>query len=333
MRQMFQPFRFSFWWRMAVLGIFTGEITGGGGGVPGGIPGNGSGGGHPVAHPFPGGMGWFTPAHILEIALVFVLFVIFVSLIFVYISSILRFVLFDAVLMGHARIREGWRKWREAGRRFFGWNLALLLIGWMCVVACIFLPAYLLFTSHHWGFWYIDGTAIGGLALGVFAMIVAGFAMTFATVLAKDFVVPIMALDDVGWQDGWRRFLVIARDHWSEYVLYLVMKILLRIGIGMVQGAIGFIVSMIVILPAAIFVGFGVAIGIGAATVVKALLITAGIVLFLIVMLLLVAITALIGAPVAFFFPAYAIYFFAGRYEALGRIVFPAPAPPIQGTV
>jgi hypothetical protein len=43
-----------------------------------------------------------------------------------------------------------------------------------------------------------------------------------------------------------------------------------------------------------------------------------------------VALMALIGAPVAFFFPSYAIYFFAGRYEALGRIVFPVP---VQQTI
>jgi hypothetical protein len=34
---------------------------------------------------------------------------------------------------------------------------------------------------------------------------------------------------------------------------------------------------------------------------------------------------ALISVPVIVFFPAYAIYFFAGRYPQLGSLIYPAP--------
>ena len=35
--------------------------------------------------------------------------------------------------------------------------------------------------------------------------------LAIAGIVAKDFVVPIMALENVGWQDAWRRFLAVAR--------------------------------------------------------------------------------------------------------------------------
>ena len=323
---MFQPFRFSFWWRIAILGLLTGEISGGGGGgVPGGIPGGGSGGGHRVPHPFPGGMGWFTPAHILELAIGIVLFFVVIGLIWAYINSILRFVLLDAVLHGTTRIREGWRKWRVPGRQYFLWNLAMLLIGWMIAVVCILLPLYLLYTGHHLGFWFIDGAAIATLVLGFVAMTVLGIALAIAAILAKDFVVPIMAFDHVGWQEGWKRFLAIARGHASEYVLYFVIKGVMRIVVGLAQGAVFIILALIIGIPAVILVVVGVTAGATATAAVKAFLITLGIVGGMVVAALMVTIAALVGAPVAYFFVSYAVYFFAGRYEGLRRIVFPVP--------
>jgi len=38
---------------------------------------------------------------------------------------------------------------------------------------------------------------------------------------------------------------------------------------------------------------------------------------------------ALISVPVIVFFPAYAIYFFAGRYPQLGSLIYPPPPVPV----
>jgi hypothetical protein len=90
---------------------------------------------------------------------------------------------------------------------------------------------------------------------------------------------------------------------------------------------------VILAIPTVFLVIAGVAVGAGATVVAKALLVTLGIVLGLLLGALVMALSAFIGAPVAFFFPAYAIYFFAGRYEPLGRIVFPAPVQPVGPTI
>jgi hypothetical protein len=327
---MFRPFRLSFWLRIAVLGLFTGEFAGEGfhGNFPGSFPGHAGNMGHAGTHaPFPWHLEWFTLAHIVPAVIIFALFMIALTLIFLYISSTLRFVLFDAVLHGDARIGEGWRKWRETGRRYLVWQLLLALAGWGLLISCLIVPLLMLFPNHI-GFWHIDAQAIIVLAIGFFAMMVLGFVMAIATILAKDFVVPIMALEGVGWQEGWRRYLDIARGHASEYVIYFLMKIVLRIVAGIGHGIITFFVALLFAIPVAIAAIVGVSIGVGATMVVKALLITMAIVAGLLLLAVFVAISAFTGAPIAFFFPAYSIYFFAGRYAPLGRIVFPAPPPP-----
>lgn len=327
---MFRPFRFAFWARMAILGFLTGEFASGGFNFPSGFPHPGSSGGShgpthsPTLHP-----GWFTPQHIIGLVVVFGLVLLVVVLIFVYISSVLRFVLFDTVLHGDPHIAAGWRKWRPAGRKFFVWQLLVTFLGWCLLLACVGLPLLLLYTGHHLGFWFIDATAVAVLVLSVLSWIVFALAFGIVIVLAKDFVVPIMALEGVGWQEGWNRFFAIARGHASEYVLYLVMKIVLRIAAGIGHGLLMFMLILILIVPGIVAGVAGVAIAAGATTAVKALLITLGIVGAIFVLLFVIAFSAFIGAPIAFYFPAYAIYFFAGRYAPLGQIMFPPPpAPP-----
>ncbi|WP_041856051.1 DUF7544 domain-containing protein [Candidatus Korobacter versatilis] len=326
---MFKRFRFAFWLRMAVLGFFTAEMSSGGGGLgnfPTNFPDKSS--GRHAGTQMPGHLAWFTPTHILELALAVAIFVVVLTLIILYINSRLRFVLFDAVLQGDTRLGEGWRKWRDAGQRYFAWQILLTVISWMLLILCLGLPAALLYSGHHLGVWHIDALGIATLVVaGLFYLLLA-VVLGIVMVLAKDFVVPIMALENVGWQDGWRKFFEIARGQASDYVVYFLMKIVLRIGAGIVQGIIGVFVMLILIVPAVLAVIAGVAIGVGATMVVKAMLITAGIIGLLIMVFLMIAVSALIGAPVSFFFPSYAIYFFAGRYERLGRIVFPPPPPP-----
>src|SRR5205807_10371278 len=45
-----------------------------------------------------------------------------------YVSSVLRFVLFDAVLAGNIRIREAWARRQSQGVRLFGFHLLLGLM-------------------------------------------------------------------------------------------------------------------------------------------------------------------------------------------------------------
>jgi hypothetical protein len=330
--QMFQPFRLAFWLRMALLGLVTGEFAGEGfrGNVPTSFPSKpgtlgGSHGGHV---PFPWHTDWFTPTHVVHLAIGVAIFFCILTLLVIYINSTLRFVLFDAVLHGDPRILAGWRKWRAQGRKFFVWQVFLVLVGWGLLMLCLVVPLLTLYSNHHIGFWYIDLTAVTVLMLGGLALMVLGIAISIAAILTKDFVVPMMALEGIGWQEGWQRLFVIARGHVSEYVIYFLMKIVLRILASLAHAIVMFLIVLLLAVPGAIAVIAGVAIGTGAAMAVKAFLITVGIVLGLMFLAVLIALSALVGAPVAFFFPAYAIYFFAGRYEPLGRIVFSGPPQP-----
>src|SRR5207244_2106935 len=47
---------------------------------------------------------------------------------FLYVSSVMRFVLFDTVIAKNCEIRKGWGRRQGPGLRFFVWQLLLLLV-------------------------------------------------------------------------------------------------------------------------------------------------------------------------------------------------------------
>ena len=69
------------------------------------------------------------------IVLGFVLFVLFL-----YINSIMRFILFDSIIAKECHIRQGWVRRRHNGRRFFVWQLVLMLLSLAAFMLLVGIP-------------------------------------------------------------------------------------------------------------------------------------------------------------------------------------------------
>ncbi len=170
---------------------------------------------------------------------------------------------------------------------------------------------------------------LGGIALFLAIMIFL-FVMAVIYVLTKDFVVPQMALENIGALEGWRRLWAMMKAEKSSYAGYIGMKIVLAIVVGIILGIVGFIIGLIILIPAAgvavAAVLGGKAAGLGWTAATITLAVVAGSVLLAVFLFVM----ALISVPVIVFFPAYSIYFFAARYPALSSALHPAPpaSPP-----
>jgi hypothetical protein len=131
-RQLFGPFRLDFWARLGMVSLLTGEFAGGSGsGSTLNIPAGGAGtGGQDFlwqAEPV-----WQQVLRYLPWVVFGVVVLVALGVVAIYIASVFRFVLFDAVLTGRAHLAQGWRRWQEAGGSFFLWQLtfglALILL-------------------------------------------------------------------------------------------------------------------------------------------------------------------------------------------------------------
>ncbi len=148
-------------------------------------------------------------------------------------------------------------------------------------------------------------------------------------VLTKDFVVPQMALEDIGPVEGWRRLWALMKAEKGGFAGYVGMKVVLAIAAGIVIGIVIAIVSLIFLIPvvgvaiAAVMAAKSAGVGWTASTITMAIVSGSA------VLVVFLYIGALLSVPATVFFPAYSMYFFAGRYPALAGVLYPAPPAPV----
>lgn len=322
-QQLFQPFRFGQWIRLAIVGFFAGELGSGGGGNFGTPPTQGSGGAPGMPH--------INPALVAGIVVAVIAVLVILVPLFIYLNSMFRFVLFDSVVTRQCKIREYWSRRTGPGFRYFLWQIGFLVCVVVVMAVLIGIPLIVALSA---GWFKQPSQHLLPLMLGGIIMffVVVGLVLTTAVVnvLTKDFVVPQMALEDISAVEGWRRLWAMIQTEKGGYLAYIGMKVVLAIGAGIVLGIATLIVFLIILIPVG---GVGVVAVImakGAGITWNALTITAVIVAACVVVAVLVFLVALISVPAIVFFPAYSIHFFAARYLPLHRLLYPAPpAPPI----
>ena len=280
----------------------------------------------------PPGFPRFNPAHIPEhlgqfvgLIVVAIFALIILSVVFLYINSVFRFILFDSVLRRECSIGGGWSKWRRAGGRFFLWQIVFQIAVWLFLALLVGVPLALAFAAG----WMTDlrqhiaRLVIGGILLvGLF--VVFALAAAVVQVLAKDFLVPLIALENLDFADGWHRLLGMIGREKGRYAVYLLLKLVLAIAAGILFSILAIVPILFVVVPAVIAVVAGSAAGMGWNVTTISLAIIFGSLLFF----LLIYLVALVCVPATVFFPAYAMYFLAARYPILDALLHPAPEMP-----
>ena len=335
-KQLLQPFRFGQWARLALVGMLTGEL-GSGGGCNGNF--------HiPSSTHRQGGTEQFLnqswpkllgdhPLMFAGLIAILVVFGLGLVVLFTYIGSVMRFILFDSIVAKECHIRRGWARRGREGHRLFVWQMSLMLFSFLVFVILIGIPA-----AFAWGLgWFArpNEHVLGLIAGGIlFFLVFLAAIICFAVVhvMTKDFVVPQMALENVSAFEGWRRLWLWVKAEKGGYAGYIGMKIVLSVGAGIALTIISAIVILVLLIPIG---GLGVMIWMSAKTAGAtwdASTITLAVAAGCIVVAILVFVISMISVPAAVFFPAYSIYFLAARYPILADQVWPRlPGPVTPG--
>jgi hypothetical protein len=331
-RQLFQPFRFGQWTRLAFVGLLAGEMGSSGGcHAPSSfnIPHQTGGTQHFFSPGFGGGFDGFDPAMYAGLIAAIVGAVVVFAVVMMYLNSVMRFVLFDSVLAKECHIRQGWSRRQGPAWKYFFWQLGYVLATFagLIIFAGIPLAIALGLGWFNQPAEHLLGWVLGGIFVFFVGMIFFVIAIA-VQVLTKDFVVPQMALDGVGPIEGWRRLWPMMQIEKGGYAAYIGMKVVLAIGAGIVIGIASVILGLIIAIPT---IGLGIVAVITGKTAgltwnvyTITIAVVVGCVLFAIFLYLL----SLLAVPVIVFFPAYSIYFFAARYRALSLVLYPPPTSP-----
>jgi hypothetical protein len=338
-QQLFAPFRLQRWMRLALVCLITGEFAGGGGGGPSGnfhFPASQTTSGKSLLALPPINWGKFLPWLPWILAGAALLFLLI--FLWVYVASVYRFVLFDSVLYDRCELKGSWGRWEPRGRSYFYWCLAVFVVSTAGSGLLIGAPLLIAWRAglFHYPREHLVALILGGAAL--LFILLAFFVLTaIAALFAKDFCVPIMAMEEVGVLDAWRRLLPMLAAEKLAFTGYVLMKIVLAIGSAIIVGIATLLALFVLLIPLGIaaliiFLG-GKAMGLTLnVTTISILVVLGGVILAGFFYLI-----ALISTPPMVFFQSYILHFMGSRYPALGAVVFPPPvetqpSPPVEGS-
>jgi len=315
------------WAKLGLVGLLAGEMSSGGGGCnPGAFqmptPPNHTQRFLDIGLPAVNPMMYVTLIAMLAVAGLVLMFL------FLYVNSVMRFVLFDSVLAKECRIRQSWSRRQAPGRRYFVWQILLFLSWVVGFTILIGIPA---------GFAFVVGwlrnpkehmipLILGGMAL-FFVVAVFVVLQLLIHVMSKDFVVPQMAMEEIGAIEGWRRLWPRISAEKGGFAAYIGMKIVMAIGAAVVLGVVSAIVILLFLIPVGGLGAIAVIAGRAAGLTLNLYTITLMIVVGSCALFFILYILSLVSVPAAVFFPAYAIHFFASRYPPLNAVLYPAPPP------
>jgi len=324
-RLLFKPFRFKYWLRVGLLGILTGEL--GGSGFNFNLPSNTN--WHPQRH-FAGpvtAVPDFAKYALLIVAGV-ALFML-LGLVFALLHGVYRFVLFETVLGHDVSLVAGWKRWFDKGMRYFGWMLLLQFV--FLIAIAVFAGGPVLGVLAAGGFSHgVTTGAVLAIVWAVFACFALMILFLLVFVFSKDFVVPMMALEDLSFTDAWRRLWAETKGQKGSFAAYVGMKIVLSIAGGIFFGIVAIILMLIFAIPVAIVVFLLIGATHSGSIVWSVQAIVMAAAAGLVVLLGYIYSAAVAGSPITIFFPSYGLYFLAGRYPPLERIMFPAPPGPMM---
>jgi hypothetical protein len=335
--QLFAPFRFGKWLRLAVISFLSGEM--GGCNLNLNLPydsgGHGGGtGSNPFALAPPPWESIVHSPHFLALAALVVFAVLSLGLLLMYVGSVFRFILFDAVAYNRAEIGAAWSRWSPQGGRFFGWML-VFMVAWLGGIAVLLgIPGLVLWRHYHEAGSAGAGAGAGAITLmvlGVLSFLAFLVAMLVTWVLGKDFLVPLMALENLSAGAATRRLWRMLGLDKGGYAIYIVMKMLLAIASAIVVAIAAVIGAFVVLLPVVVLgilllsSNFKYKIWDTPAIVIAVLL-------GLLALGLLLAEVSLVSVPVVVFFQSYVLYFFGDRYPRVAKVLAttepPPPSPP-----
>ena len=252
-RILFKPFDIGKWFVLgfcaflAYLGQGGGAPpSGGGGGGGGGSGGGGAPSGTEIVDWIRANIGVVIVVGL--IVLIVLILIVAIGLLVLWVRSRGKFMFLDGVVHNRGAVVAPWKAFRLHGDSLFLFSLALVFSMFVIVMLIAALGVMLAWPdiqSSEFG-----SASISAIVIGVPLFIGAGIVYCVIAVLLEDFVVPTMYLHTVPVMVAWRivRAEVLA-GNLGTIILYLLMKIVLAIAIGIIGFAATCLTCCLAVIP------------------------------------------------------------------------------------
>lgn len=165
--------------------------------------------------------------------------IVAVALLVSWLSLGFRFVFYDALRTDTARV------WAPLRDRL---GQALQLLGFQLLVLAVLVgPIVVVVAGAVTG--RIGVSQWSPVLLGAAGLVAAGLVLLAALVdrFTREFVLPVMVVEDAGPIAGWRRFWPVLREEWVQYLAYLLVHLVLGIAVAIAQGLVFLLVGGVIV--------------------------------------------------------------------------------------
>lgn len=321
---LFKPFHMGRFLKFALVALLT---EGGlascnfGSNLPMGKGGEGGSTPHlPSLPPIPH-MQWPTMAVVIGVIAAVALLVIPLMILINYLLIRLRFSYFDCLLFQQDHIAPAWSKYHRQSMRYLGLSLCISAAFWVVMglagyaLYTHFQPLFEAISSDHpptfYDFLPMIGTAI-------LVLMICGLIFVLIQAMLRSFILPRMALEDAEvWDalsDMWHDF---EAEPW-QYVLFFFLRFLVCLAASL-MGVIALIIPFVVV--AAIIAVLALVLKGISGVAALAVCVPLGVAALGAFFLGWIGLSGTIGT----FRRSYALYFYGGRYDALGDLLQPTP--------
>ncbi|HMP88581.1 MAG TPA: hypothetical protein PJ991_00185 [Kiritimatiellia bacterium] len=191
------------------------------------------------------------------------------GILFMWISSRGAFMFLKNVVNDTTEVSKPWHDYRDAGNSLFLWQLGfsiLCMLVTAVLVAGMILALWPMF-SHDGAAHATRGAISVGSMIGIaFVMFFAGLLMTAIYLFLIEFVVPLMMKHGMRTNEAWMLLLPVIKHHPGTFILYLLFRFVLNIGVGFVMVIAGLLtccclffllvipyINAVVVLPVTVF--------------------------------------------------------------------------------
>jgi hypothetical protein len=315
-RLLFQPFRWGTYLKLCAVAVITE-----------GFSGNSNFSHHNGPSPH---VGSEIPFHVSPEIIAFIvaaaIVCIIIGIVVLYLTVRLRFALFNCLIHQSTAIAPGWRMYREQAWRFFVMSI-VVAIGYLAVVAASVVPfvkGFLQLYRESKLNGHIDVPVAFALVLQIVPVVLVLILLAMAiNVVLRDFMLPHIALENASageaLEAAWHRI----SDEIGTFILYAFLRIVLPV-VAMIGMMIVLLIPMIIIfgVPGVMIAGLHSLTVHGSPAVV--FVATFFEVLLGLLMLAIGVLAAIcFGGPLSIAIRNYALVFYGGRYEPLGKVLFP----------
>jgi hypothetical protein len=244
------PFRFERWLALGLVAFLDQCGRGGiGGGFPGG-PGpifRDSGGSTGGGNGGLGEIGAWIAAHVslvVGLAALGIALVLALAALVLWINSRATFVYIDDVATGRAEIAAPWRAHAAPAWSYFGWRFGIMLGAFALILTFVGLGVAAVLTLQDSGW-----AMAAALLVLVPALIVLLVGAALLSVALRDFVAPIQMAAGVGCGPAMRILWALVRAHPLAFFLYVVLKVVFSIAMGIVVFVGGCLTCCCLLIP------------------------------------------------------------------------------------